>query len=127
METFNFPNHKRNFDYINNSDTIELGNGYTFVSKPNSPMLKKFELTFTGFRYYFKDDKIDYETNKEKDNVAALCSFYETMGTYQTFIYKDEQFGNVPVRFAEPLKIPQTDGKKAVVKDFTISLQEVSE
>lgn len=128
METFLFENHKRNFKYINNSDSIELGNGYAFVSRPRSPMLKEFTLTFTGFRYYFdENDEIDFETNQYKDNVAALCSFYETMGTYETFIYPDEQFGNVQVRFSEPLEIPQTDGRKAVVKDFSVTLKEVSE
>lgn len=128
METFQFENHKRNFKYINNSDSIELGNGYAFVSKPRSPMLKEFTLTFSGFRYYFDNNNaLDYTTNQYKDNVAALCSFYETMGTYQKFIYPDEQFGNVTVRFSEPLEIPQTDGKRAVVKDFSITLKEVSD
>lgn len=128
METFRFVNHKRNFRYINNSDSIELGNGYAFTAKPRSPMLKEFTLTFTGFRYYFDvNDSVDFITNQYKDNVAALCSFYETVGTYQTFIYPDEQFGNVQVRFSEPLEIPQTDGRRAVVKDFSIILKEVSE
>lgn len=128
METFQFENHKRNFKYLNNSDSIQLGNGYSFVAKPRSPILKEFTLTFTGFRYYFDSEgNIDYETNQYKDNVKALCDFYESVGTYQTFIYPDEQFGNVPVRFAEPLEIPQTDGHRAVVKDFSVTLQEVSE
>lgn len=128
METFRFENHKRNFKYVNNSDSIDLGNGYAFTAKPRSPMLKEFTLTFTGFRYYFNiDDTIDFLTNEYKDNAAALCSFYETVGTWQTFIYPDEQFGNVQVRFLEPLEIPQTDGRRAVVKDFSIYLKEVSE
>ena len=128
METFKFENHKRNFKYVNNSDSIDLGNGYMFTPKPRSPMLKEFTLTFTGFRYYFNiDNTVDFLTNEYKDNVAALCSFYETVGTWQTFIYPDEQFGNVQVRFAEPLEIPQTDGRRAVVKDFSIFLKEVSE
>ena len=128
METFQFANHKRNYKYLNNSDSIELGNGYSFISKPRSPMLKEFTLSFTGFRYYFdENNQVDYETNKYKDNVAALCSFYETMGTYENFIYPDEQFGNVRVRFKEPLEIPQTVGKRAVVNDFSVTLAEVSE
>lgn len=128
METFQFENHKRNFRYINNSNSIELGNGYSFIAKPRSPMLKEFTLTFTGFRYYFNDEgEIDYTTNKYKDNVAALCSFYEDHGTWDTFIYPDEQFKNVKVRFSEPMEVPQTDGRRAVVKDFSVILQEVSE
>ncbi len=128
METFQFVNHKRNYKYLNNSDSIELGNGYSFISKPRSPMLKEFTLTFTGFRYYFdENNQVDYETNKYKDNAAALCSFYETMGTYENFIYPDDQFGNVRVRFKEPLEIPQTVGRRAVVNDFSVTLAEVSE
>lgn len=128
METFQFVNHKRNYKYINNSDTIELGNGYSFVSKPRSPMLKEFTLTFTGFRYYYDNNgDLTSELNKYKDNVKALCDFYEVMGTYENFIYPDEQFGNVRVRFKEPLEIPQTVGRRAVVNDFTVTLAEVSE
>lgn len=128
METFQFVNHKRNYKYLNNSDTIELGNGYSFVSKPRSPMLKEFTLTFTGFRYYYDNNGVlTSELNKYKDNVKALCDFYESMGTYENFIYPDEQFGNVRVRFKEPLEIPQTVGRKAVVNDFTVTLAEVSE
>ena len=128
METFTFENHKRNFKYLNNSNSIQLGNGYAFVSKPRSPMLKEFTLTFTGFRYYFdENDNVDKETNANKDNVAALCDFYERHGTYETFIYPDEQFKDVQVRFSEPLEIPQTDGRRGVVKEFSVTLQEVSE
>lgn len=134
METFQFENHKRNFKFLNNSDSIQLGNGYEFVSKPRSPVLKEFTLTFSGFRYYFDSEgNVDHEANKYWDNAAALCDFFagygdqEGVGTYQTFIYPDEQFGNVQVRFADPLEIPQTDGRRAVVKEFSIRLKEVSE
>jgi hypothetical protein len=128
METFLFENYKRNFKYLNNSNSIQLGNGYAFVSKPRSPMLKEFTLTFTGLRYYFNEnDEVDYETNAYKDNVATLCDFYQRHGTYETFTYIDEQFGPLPVRFLEPLEIPQTDGRRGVVKEFSVTLQEVSE
>lgn len=128
MQTFPFVNYKRNFKYINGSTSIQLGNGYEFTSKPRSPILKEFTLTFTGYRYYFDENgNVDYETNANKDNGGALCRFYESVQTYDTFIYQDEQFGNVPVRFKEPLEPPQTDGKRAVLKDFSITLKEVSE
>ena len=128
MQTFQFENHKRNFKYLPNTTSVELGNGYEFVSKPRSPTLKQFILTFTGFRYYFnQNEEVDHETNAYKDNAAALCDFYESVGTWDTFIYPDEQFGNVYVRFEEPMEIPQTDGHRAVVKEFSITLKEVSE
>lgn len=128
MQIFPFENHKRNFKYLPNSNSIELGNGYEFVSKPRSPMLRQFTLTFTGFRYYFDENgNIDKETNAYRDNVAALHEFYESVGTWETFIYPDEQFGNKTVRFSEPMDAPQTDGHRAVVKDFSITLKEVSE
>lgn len=128
MDVFNFKNHKREFKYLNNSDTIRLGSGYSFVAKPHAPMLKEFKLYFTGFRYYFtEDDKIDFEKNENHDNIGALCKFYEEKGTWDTFIYEDEQFGRVLVRFKDPLEIPVTSGRKAVVGDFDITLSEVSE
>lgn len=128
MDTFNFPNHKRSYKYINNSDTIELGNGYSFVAKPKSPMLKEFTITITGFRYYFDETgAVDYDTNSDWDNVGTLCKFYEEHGTYDKFVYPDEQFGDVTVRFKEPLEIGNTNGKRAVVDDISFTLAEVTE
>lgn len=128
MDTFKFKNFKRTFDYLNNSDSIQLGNGYSFTSKPRSPLLKLFHITMTGMRYYFTEDgKMDYETNKYKDNLGALCQFYEENGTYMVFILPDEQFGNVHVKFKEPLKVGETLGKRAVVQSINLELQETSE
>lgn len=128
MDTFKFENFKRTFDYQNNSDAIQLGNGYSFISKPRAPMLKLFHVVLTGMRYYFTENgEIDYETNKYKDNLGAFCQFYEEKGTYEVFILPDEQFGNVHVRFKEPLKVGETKGRRAVVPSISIELQETSE
>ena len=65
----NFMNHKREVEYLQNTQAIELGNGYSYISKPISPLLKKFRLKFTGFRYYFNEDgTIDSQTNKNHNN-----------------------------------------------------------
>jgi hypothetical protein len=121
----NFMNHKREFEYIVNVATIQLGSGYSYTSKPISPQLKKFTLHFSGFRYYFNaDGTIDYETNKTLNNLGALCQFYEEMNMYTTFLYNDQQFGEIPVRFAEAMKIPKGVGDRGVVEDFRIVLQE---
>lgn len=118
--------HKRKFKYLGNTTSVQLGNGYSYVSKPISPLLKEFQLNFTGFRYYFNQDgTIDYETNKLKNNLGALCQFYEEMNQYTTFIYNDKQFGAVKVRFKEPLDVPSPVGNRGVVEDFTITLTEV--
>ena len=124
----NFMYHKRAFDYLQNTVSVTLGNGYTFVSKPTSPQLRKFHLTFSGYKYYIdKDGKIDHETNKNKNNMAALCDFYEAHNMYEPFIYNDEQFGAVLVRFSAPLKVPKPQGNGyGVVSDFEIELTEVA-
>lgn len=127
LPTFdNFMIHKRRFKYLPNTASVQLGNGYSYVSKPISPMLKELELTFTGYRYYFNQDgTIDYNTNKTKNNLGALCQFYEEMNQYTTFIYNDKQFGPIPVRFKEPLNVPNVVGNRGVVEDFSITLGEV--
>lgn len=129
-ETFdNFMNHVRTFKYVQNTTSIDLGNGYSYVSKPISPLLREFTLKFSGFRYYFNEDgTIDYEKNKSHNNVGTLCSFYETVNLWDTFKYNDEQFGTVLVRFAEPLgEIKQMKGSPfGVVEDFSIKLKEVA-
>ena len=123
----NFMLHKRRFKYLGNTANIQLGNGYSYTSKPIAPLLKEFQLSFTGFRYYFNPDgTIDYETNQTKNNLGALCQFYEEMNQYTTFIYNDKQFGAVPVRFKEPLDVPTVIGNRGVVEDFNITLMEVS-
>lgn len=124
----NFMNHKREVEYLQNTQAIELGNGYSYISKPISPLLKKFRLRFTGFRYYFNEDgTIDSQTNKNHNNFRALSEFYETMNMCENFVYNDEVYGATMVRFAEPLKEPGTTGPHAVVNDFEIVLQEVTE
>lgn len=128
LPTFDdFMMHKRRFKYLPNTASVQLGNGYSYTSKPISPLLKQFELAFTGFRYYFNSDgSIDYETNKSKNNLGALCQFYEEMNQYTTFIYNDKQFGSVSVRFKEPLDVPSPIGNRGVVEDFKITLREVT-
>ena len=124
----NFMYHKRAFDYLQNTVSVTLGNGYTFVSKPTSPQLRKFRLTFSGYKYYIDGEgKIDRETNKNKNNMAALCDFYEAHNMYEPFVYNDEQFGAVLVRFSAPLKVPKPQGNGyGVVSDFEIELTEVA-
>lgn len=119
--------HKRRFKYLGNTTNVQLGNGYSYTSKPISPLLKEFQLTFIGFRYYFNaDGSIDYETNKTKNNLGALCQFYEEMNQFTTFFYYDKQFPQgVPVRFKEPLDVPDPVGNRGVVEDFSITLSEV--
>lgn len=125
----NFMNHRRSFDYISNVVKIDLGGGYSYTSKPISPQLRKLTLSFQGFKYYFNSDgTLDYETNKNKNNIGALCQFYESVNEYQTFIYNDVQFGAMAVRFAEPIKIPSPIVRgNGAVEPFTITLQEVAQ
>lgn len=123
----NFMNHKRDVKYLQNTSSVTLGNGYEFVSSPISPLLKEFTLYFTGFRYYFNDDgSIDYETNKDKNNVGALALFYEQMNMNNMFVYNDPVYGKTMVRFKEPLSLPKTLGPFAVVSDFSVVLTEVT-
>lgn len=125
----NFMHHVREVERLQNTVSIKLGNGYSYVSKPISPMLKKFRLHFKGFRYYFNEDgTIDYETNKELNNVGTLSSFYDTMNMWDTFVYNDEEFGGVLVRFSKPLgPIKVKEGSQfGVVEDFEVELEEVA-
>lgn len=125
----NFMHHVREVERLQNVTSIKLGNGYSYISKPTSPMLKKFKLHFTGFRYYFKEDgNIDYEENKNLNNVGALSSFYDTMNMWDTFVYNDEEFGSVLVRFSKPLgPLKQKKGSQfGVVEDFEVELEEVA-
>lgn len=131
LETFdNFMLHKVKTDYLPNGFSVQFGGGYSFDSDGNYPLLKKFTLTFTGYRYYLKTvndvEVIDYEANIDINNMGALEEFYKRHHTYKNFIYNHPVYGRVYVRFAEALSIPEgIESGNGVVKDFNIVLKEV--
>lgn len=131
LETFdNFMLHKVKVDYLPQGFTVDLGDGYSFDTGGEYPALKRFTLTFVGYKYYLKTvndvEVIDNETNIDKNNMGALEQFYLRHLNYKNFIYNSPVYGKVFVRFASPLSIPEgVESGHGVVKDFNLVLKEV--
>ena len=126
MDTFNVPFHKTRTVYPDSSPGIQLGKGYSFAAKPSGPDQRKFVLTFKSMVYYVASNgTLDIATNTPL-NYGTLDKFYQDHRTYQPFIYPHPAFGNITVRFAQPLQGPDAmEGGSGATEQFEVNLIEV--
>jgi hypothetical protein len=126
MDTFNFPYHRVSTKEPANGFQISFGSGYTFTSDPDAPDQRVFTLYFTGFQWYVNaDNTINATTNAAINNMMALYNFYKAQRLNKTFIYPHPIFGNVNVKFKDPLEVPDgLPGGTGVVKDFQMTMIE---
>lgn len=123
-DTFNFPYHKTRTEYPATSNAIQFGQSYTFATKPVGPPQRTFILSFKGMKWYMNGSSIDLSTNPTR-NMGAIDAFYQAHELYSVFIYPHPIYGNVNVRFAEPLKHPDVEeGGTGVTNGFEIKLIE---
>jgi hypothetical protein len=124
METFNFPFHKQQTNYPDNSFRVAFGRGYQFAAKAPHPGQRIFVLSFVGMRYVVTGGVLDKVTDPTK-NMGKLQDFYEAHMLYEPFIYPHPVLGNVTVRFNRPLQIPKgMSGGFGVVEDFELEFIE---
>lgn len=125
METFNFPYHKTRTEYPVNSTPIQFGQSYSFASKPAGPPQRTFILNFKAMKWYINSNgTIDVTTNPTF-NMGALDAFYAAHQLWDTFVYPHPIYGNLNVRFADPLKHPEVEeGGTGVTQSFEIKLIE---
>lgn len=123
----NFSLHKVSTEYQSNNFSMTMGGGYSFDTDGSFPPLRIFNLKFTGFRYYVNSDgEVDAEINKDINNMKALEDFYRDHLTHKTFIYNHPVYGDVKVRFKDPLNIPEgITGAGGVLESFDVKLKEV--
>ena len=130
VESFDdFMVHSRKVYHSSTSSDIDLGGGYTLLVKGNSPPRLKWELKFSGWKWYLKEDgTVDLDTKRTVNNFGRLLDFYNRHDITQEFIYNDPVHGKKLVRFQEPMTEPEVyPGSQGVLKDFQIDLIEVSE
>lgn len=126
MDTFNYSYHRQSTAMPQNGFRLQFGTSYVFTAKPDAPDQRVFTLFFTGMQYYLHDDgTVDGSTGAGINNVHALYTFYAAHGLWDTFIYPHPVFGNVTVKFKDPLVVPEgIVGGGGVVGDFQITLEE---
>jgi hypothetical protein len=126
MDTFNFPAHLVSTKEPANSFRMSFGGAYVFTAAPDAPDQRVFTLYFTGMQYYQNSDgSIDSTTNAAINNMAALYTFYKAHKLHITFIYPHPIFGNITVKFKDPLEVPKgIRGGTGVVEDFQMTMEE---
>lgn len=131
LETFDdFMLHNDDISYVNQGFSVDFGGGYSFATDGEFPVLRIFNLYFTGYKWYTKmegfHEVLDFETNKNINNIGALREFYKRHLTHKSFIYNHPTEGEMKVRFAEPLVLPRRiKSGGGVCEDFSIKLKQV--
>ena len=125
MQTFDFPYHKAGLKYPDNSGSVQLGKGYTFVGRPVLPAQRIYTLSFPAMWWILDANGDRDDTTDPQRNIGALENFYAEHQLYEKFIYPGHIHGNVVVRFTKPLEIPEPlDGGLGRLPSFTIELTE---
>lgn len=103
---FDFPNYRISSEYKPESNVIPLGGGYTFATMPSKPEMRIFRLSFPLLFWKFTlGGKVDWTTDPTR-NLARLELLYDKVRTSDPFWFTHPVYGQLLVRFDEPLKIP---------------------
>lgn len=122
MQTFNFPYHRSELRYPEDSAVVRFGKGYEFASRPDAPPQLRFLLHFPTMKFFVTAGGAIDRTTQPQINLAKLMDFYEAHRLYEKFIYPSPIKGNVVVRFATPLDIVPLAGGGGACEPFTLEL-----
>ena len=128
MENFDdFMYHLVKTEYQTTGFNANFGGGYSYNTDGEYPPLRKFTLTFKGYKYYIKaDNTLDKEKNASINNLGRLEDFFLRHLTHKNFEYTHPVYGKKTVRFGKPLIIPEgLSGGGGAVPSFEVTLQEV--
>lgn len=106
MKVFDFPYHTCTVKYPKRGSQIQLGGSYTYSVKSSAPVARTFQLNMDVMKWYKNNSGILTPLKNPKENVMVLDNFYQEHELHLDFIYPHELYGNVVVKFAEPLEIP---------------------
>lgn len=122
-DTFNFPYHTFATKYPEDQSTKTFGGGWSFSATPRNPIFKHVILTMNGLRFYQNANGSISNTLNPTKNALTLQQFYEVHRQNKVFIYPHPVFGNMSVRFLNPVEVPAV-GSNGVIPSFTITLIE---
>lgn len=127
MDRWPFSAHSATWTYPK-GDALKLGNGYTFVAKPQLPLQRNIHLHYDLMIWYRNDaGQLDATINPYL-NMLAMMRFYEAHNTSDSFIYPSDIYGDVIVKFdpGSPFEIPKTaPGSLGVTQPFDVQLLEI--
>lgn len=125
LELFDFPYHKVSHRYSDRSTRLNLGNQWSYITKPTTPVIRIFTLKFEVMKFF---ENSQYLTPIERRYSAHhLDDFYQRHETFGEFLYDHHTFGNIVVRFDQPLELSEgLTGAGGAILPFTVTLKEVA-
>lgn len=126
MDTFDFPMHLYEVNYVDNQFRAQLGGNWQWVAAPDAPEQRIFKLSFTAMRWIINSNNTIHRTNEPAINIARLEDFYKAHLLHEEFIYPSTYHGNVVVRFNKPFLLPKgLPGGNGTTQGFELEFIEV--
>lgn len=125
METFDFDYHSMSTKYPETGTKMKLGGSYNYTSTPTEPPARTITLHFAdnAMRIHMISRGVPDLTKEPQTNWARLEAFYKAHEMHKSFIYQHELYGDLVVKFAKPLEMPQLT-KGGWLPSFTLDLEE---
>lgn len=125
LQRFNWPFHNYSTEYTEPFQRVDNGTSQGTVVRKTAVPRRKFTLSFTTL--YDFDNATETQTACDpRLSFKALKAFYAAHGTYKSFIYPHPLYGDIVVRFNQPLTVPyKRQNGLGSVNDFTLELVEV--
>lgn len=125
LASFDFPYHTCSIKYPKRGSQVQLGGSYTYSVKPATPAMRTLQLTFDVMCWFKDQNNLLVPYISPEINLMRLDSFYQSHELFKDFLYTHELYGNMVVKFSEPLEIPiakrNSDG---AVIGLTLTLME---
>jgi hypothetical protein len=92
-------------------------NGWAFTSKPKVPFVKTFAVKLQGLYWYLQPNDLYDATTNPQFNARRLELFYQEHLTWKPFTFPHPHLGNLQVRFAQSLEVPEAIPNSAGLVD----------
>lgn len=117
MKIFDFPIHTVSHSYPQRGTQVQLGGNWTFSTAPRAPVMRTFTLRFDMLRWIKNNAGLYTSSIDPEINALRLDEFYREHELHKDFIYPHEIYGNLVVKFAQPLVLPEAkkDGFGAIL------------
>lgn len=125
LKTFDWPFHELTLSYPQRGSQVKLGGNWTYATKSSSPVMRNLQLNFRLLKWVRDASGILVSTLDRELNLLRLDEFYQEHEQHKDFIYPHEIYGNMIVKFAQPLVIPPAKlASDGCVMNMTINLVE---
>lgn len=101
--------------------TVKNNSSQSYVYAQSPRPMRVFELEFSTL-IYAGDEEINCP---DELNYSKLLAFYLEHGMHKSFKYPHPVYGDLKVRFSEPLVFPNKNSNSKTIQGFTVKLVEV--